>query len=298
MKHLGISGGSTKIAGLTGAALEIIKTYKYNPDVVSGISAGSILALPIVLNKWDMLEKSVKNLKLNDFFDISPVNSKGKFTLRAIWRLIIGKSSLGRQKNLVKRLKEFVSDVEFIQYQHSDNLATVYIGTVDFKTGSRYYFNLKDKSITYEMYLQIVLASASVPIFVEEVNMKIENEQVYLFDGGVRDHIGTAWILQNVQNISETISIYARPENYNIGEWKPSNIFSVLNRYIDIVNVETSKSDEQLEDLLCFTKNIKQTKVFLPSVLLSLYDTNPIRLAMLFNRGREAAANAMLNIKY
>lgn len=294
MKHLGISGGSTKIAGLTGAALEVIKTYKYQPDIISGISAGSILALPIVLGKWDMLEKAVKNLKLSDFFDIAPVNSKGKFTFKAIWRLIIGKSSLGRQKNLINKLKEFVSEVEYTQYQHSENMPTIYIGTVDFKTGSRYYFNLKDVKYTYEMYLKIVLASSSIPIFIEEVDMNIDNKQVYLFDGGVRDHIGTPWILQNVKGITETISIYARPEDYKIEEWRPSNVLSVLERYVDIVNVETSKSDEMLEDLLCEAKKIKQTKIFLPQVLTSLYDTDNVRLSILFNRGREVAANAML----
>lgn len=295
MKHLGISGGSTKIAGLTGAALEVIKTYNYKPDVISGISAGSVLALPIVLGKWDMLEKAVKNLKLEDFFDICPVNSKGRFTFRAIWRIITGKSSLGRQRNLVKKLKEFVSEIEYHQYQHSENMPIVYIGTIDFKTGSRYYFNLKDIKNTYDVFLKVVLASASIPIFIEEVNMKIDNEQVYLFDGGVRDHIGTPWILQNVKGITETISIYARPEDYKIGNWQPSNVLSVLNRYVDIVNVETSKSDEMLEDLICENKKIKQKKIFLPQVLTSLYDTDPTRLGILFNRGREVAATAMLD---
>ncbi len=296
MKHLGISGGSTKIAGLTGAALEVIKTYKYNPDVISGISAGSILALPIVLGKWDMLEKAVKHLSLHDFFDVPPVNSKGKFTLHAIWRLITGKSSLGRQRNLIKRLKEFVSEVEYSQYQHSENMPIIYIGTIDFKSGSRYYFNLKDIKNTYEMYLKIVLASASIPIFIEEVTMNVDGEQVHLFDGGVRDHIGTPWVLQHVQGITESVSIYSRPEDYKIGSWEPGNVLNVLNRYVDIVNVETSKSDEMLEDLLCETKKIKQTKIFLPTVLTSLYDTDLTRLGILFNRGREVAANAMLKL--
>lgn len=67
MKHLGISGGSTKIAGLTGAAFQLLEANNYQPDIISGISAGSILTLPILFKKWDMLKTTVTNLKFNRF---------------------------------------------------------------------------------------------------------------------------------------------------------------------------------------------------------------------------------------
>lgn len=296
MRHLGISGGSTKIAGLTGAAFELLEKYNYRPDVISGVSAGSILALPMVLGKWDMLEKTVKHIKLSDFFDIAPVNEKGKFTFKALLRVIFGKSSLGRQKNLVKKIKEFVSAEEFLNYQHNVKYPIIYIGTVDFKTGSRCYFNLKDKTITYAKFLQIILASSSIPIFAEPVYLNHDNKDMILFDGGVRDHIGTGYVLENVKGITETISIYSRPENYvTDNDWKDKNVLNVLERYVDITNIEVSKSDEKFEDMICLEQNIKQRKIFLPKILTSLYDVDETRLAMLYNAGREAAANAMIN---
>lgn len=294
MKHLGISGGSTKIAGLAGAAFQCIEKFNYKPDVISGISAGSILTLPIVFKKWEMLEKVVKNLKLSDFFDISPVTTSGGFTLRGIIRVILGKESLGSEKNLIKELKAFITPCEFEEYKNNASMPIVYIGTVDFANASRQFFNLKE--VDYDTFLKCVLASSSIPIFTENVLLKeaVTERQMYLFDGGVRQHIATPWILQNVKDITESVSIYSRPENYDIGAWSPGNVLDVLERYVDITNVEISKSDETLEDLLCEKFKIKQTKIFLPKILTSLYDVDPTRLAALYNAGMQSAADAML----
>lgn len=291
MKHLGISGGSTKIAGLAGAAYELIENCNYQPDVISGISAGSILALPIIFKKWSQIENTVKNLKLSDFFKIAPVNSEGRFTFKAILRLIFGKESLGSEKNLLHKIREFISEEEFSQYKQDVTMPVVYIGAVDFATGSRKYFNLKE--VQYCEYLQIVLASASIPIFCESVKMKNGNDDMYLFDCGVRDHIATPWILQNVKNVTESVSIYSRPEDYKLGEkWQPNDVLKTLERYVDITNVEISKSDEMLEDLLCEKLNVKQTKIFLPKILTSLYDVDHTRLVALYDAGRAATIGA------
>lgn len=286
MKHLGISGGSTKIAGLTGAAFQLLEANNYQPDIISGISAGSILTLPILFKKWDMLKTTVTNLKLTDFFNIPPVNENGKFTLRAILRVIFGKQSLGSERKLMCTVKKFISQSEFETYKTS-NMPIVYIGTVDFATGGRKYFNLKE--VSYDTYLHVVLASASIPIFCESVDL----ENMHLFDGGVRDHIATPWIIQNVKGITESVSIYSRPEDYNIGAWCPDNVLHALERYVEITNVEVSKSDEMLEDLLCEKYNIKQTKIFLPQILQSLYDVDRVRLTQLYDAGIQSTIDAL-----
>ena len=201
---------------------------------------------------------------MTDFFDIVPVTTSGGFTLQGILRVIFGKESLGSQKNLINELKNFISACEFEEYKVNTNMPPIYIGTVDFTDASRQVFNLKD--VKYEDYLNIVLASSSIPIFCESVNIKQDSKDMYLFDGGVRQHILTPWMLQNVTGITESISIYSRPENYDIGTWSPGNVMTVLQRYVNITNVEISKSDETLEDLLCQTMNVKQCKIFLPTI--------------------------------
>ncbi|NNE78026.1 MAG: patatin-like phospholipase family protein, partial [Pricia sp.] len=62
MRHLGISGGGTKIAGLFGVAESIIYDRGYMPEVISGISAGAILALPLALGKREEIKTQVLNI--------------------------------------------------------------------------------------------------------------------------------------------------------------------------------------------------------------------------------------------
>ena len=77
MKHMGISGGGTKIAGLFGIAESIIYDRGYIPDVISGISAGAILALPLALGKRQEIKDQVLNLEMDDFFSTSPIKKNG-----------------------------------------------------------------------------------------------------------------------------------------------------------------------------------------------------------------------------
>jgi predicted acylesterase/phospholipase RssA len=47
MKHLEISGGGTKIAGLFSVCESIIKERGYKPDIISRISGGALLSVPL-----------------------------------------------------------------------------------------------------------------------------------------------------------------------------------------------------------------------------------------------------------
>ena len=78
------------------------KEYGYKPKYITGISAGSILAVPIALGLYDEIKEFVTNFTLDDIFDIKPVNSKGDLTFCAGFRAITGKESFGSQKNLIK----------------------------------------------------------------------------------------------------------------------------------------------------------------------------------------------------
>ncbi|MTI29871.1 patatin-like phospholipase family protein [Xanthovirga aplysinae] len=282
MRHIGISGGGTKIGGLFGAAEVLIKEQNYQPDIISGISAGAILSLPLALGKFDTIREIVLNLKLDTFFNRKPVNKKGNISFGGIINFILGKTYLGRQDNLKKVLSQVVSEEEYKTYQKG-KYPICLIGSVDYFTGAREYKNLKDPKVSYSQFLQYVNASGSIPVFTpaEEINNK------YLYDGGLRDHIATPWVLENF-DIQETISIYSRPEDLQIPkETKPKNVLEVLERTIDIMNAEISKNDELLEDTICKDRQILQSKFFLPRIMESVYDVDPERLKENYLAGRE-----------
>ncbi len=288
MKHLGISGGGTKIAGLFGAAEALMQEKSFRPDVISGISAGAILSLPLALGKFAEVKDIVLDFKLNDFFSKLPVKENGRFSLGALWRIISGKPYLGKQETLEKKLRGLIHESEFIAYQNDSSKPACIVGAVDFITGSRKFFNLK--KVTYEQFPRVVNASSSLPVFTAGIKMEVDNEPVYLYDGGVRDHIASAYIVDESEfkdQISESVSIFSRPEDFKLlpDEFNDKNVMAILSRYVDITNVEVSKNDEYYLDKICREKNIRNVKFFLPRVLESVYDTNPERLNQIYLAG-------------
>ena len=279
MKAISISGGSTKIVGLLGV-VEGLLEQGIQPNIVAGVSAGALLAVPTALG-LPYIKKSKEilfKLTLDDIFSIKPVNENNQIRFFAALRLFFGKLSLGKQDKLIETLRKVVSKDDFELFKKGT--VKVYIGTVDLKSAKRVYFLVND--LSYEDYLRVTLASASIPVFVEPV----EFQGYFLVDGGLRDHNPAAWLLKK-EVITELHSIYSRPEDYILSEPKLNTVLDVLNRTIDIMSIEISKSDEVEETLLA--NNIKHKKYFLPSVLNSLFDTNTLRLQRLYHIGRSIA---------
>jgi predicted patatin/cPLA2 family phospholipase len=286
MKLLSISGGATKISGLAGASDTLINELNYKPDLIVGTSAGAILALPLAMNYWESIRRETTEFTIDDIFSKAPMNEKGKITLSGKFRLLFGKLSLGVQDNLVNTISRIITEDDYQLYLSSDIFPNVYIGTVDYKSGKRHYTNMKECS--YDEYLQYVLASTSIPYAAEPVYM----DGKILFDGGARDHIGSHWMMENIKSITENVSIYSRPQDFKSildKNWNPDNILDVFERDQAIRVLETSKKDEKLERLIASDLNIKHTAIFLPSIMKSLYDTNPARIAKLYHEGEKAA---------
>lgn len=281
MKGLSISGASTKIAFSAGAAIYLLKEKGYKPNFITGVSAGGILAVPLALALYDEIERQVKNFTLKDIFDISPTN---KFC--SAWRILTGKESIGRQENLKKTISKIVSEEMFYDYKRNPDTARCFLGSVEYKTGKREYFDIKNL-YDYNDFLEVVIASSSIPVFVE--SRKINGG--YWYDGGVRDHIGSHWLMER-NDMNQHVSIYSRPENFDMTDanWKPKNIYRVLERTIDIMNAEISKNDEILEDTLASRFNIDNKKIFTPySLTNETYEANKDLNIKWFDLGVERA---------
>jgi len=266
MKQLSLSGAGSKIPLLGSAAITLLTKHNYKPDIIIGTSSGALLALPLALGLYNEIEKIVKNFTMDTIFNMRPVNKKGKITLGAIWRVLRGKNSLGLQNNLIKTLKNLIPLKFFDDYKYNNKYAEVFIVTVEFKTGKRKYIRAKD--LSYENYIKYAIASTTIPIFAESIDINGN----YYYDGGIRDFMGSHWGFENL-SITENISIYSRPKDFNITEtnWKPKNIYTVLQRTIDIMMLEISKNDLIKETLLAEKMNINNIQFFMPHVETSNY---------------------------
>jgi len=275
MKVLGLSGGSTKGIGTLGICEELSKKgVKW--DLIVGVSVGAILAVPIAMEYYSKPVTVFKTLDLDDMFKVNPVKKNGKFSLKGLFYLLKNKLAIGDMSNVKKLVSSIITEEVFNQYKEGDYAECISV-SVDLVTGKRHYVRAKES--TYEEYLNGLLASASIPIFTLPV---IYNNKV-LFDGGVRDHVANHLFLENA---TECWTIFTRPEYPRLNKWKPKSIVDILQRTIDIMNIEISKNDEKEINRICKEKNITNHKLYLPTILNSLYDTDNDRLNELYEAGK------------
>ena len=236
MKVLNLSGGATKAAGEVGIAEVIIKNG-YAPDIITGVSAGAVLSVPIALGLWDEMINFSTNLQLKQIFSKAPITEKGKISKIAYWRFIRRKESLGVMGNLSKTISKVVTPGHFKEYK-KDKYPIVYIMAVNSGTGKRHFYNVKE--LSYTDYLKLTVASSSVPL----ANEKVKYNGLFLTDGGIRNGIISHWLFEKYQaQIKESISIYSRPQKLNnlLSEfWKPQQAEDTALRDLEIMLLQIS----------------------------------------------------------
>ena len=287
-KALGISGGGFAIPGLAGAAEQVLSSG-YKPDIISGISSGSILTFILVgsKNPIGVIKANAIGFNSDVAFEHPPMNEKGKITLRAIWTGLRN-NYLASQDNLEETLKSFVSENEWFDYIYNPDSPDAIVIAVDYYTGARRKYNLRYE--TYDNAIKIVRASSTIPVFADPVYFRDD----MLYDGGVRNHIPTEWVLENYEDIEETVSIFSRPADFAKikAEDDLDGLVSVLLRTLQIMEYEISKSNERMADLICETRGIKSSNIYLPSLLKDAYDINHQAQMELYNAGKANAKSA------
>ena len=280
MKLLSVSVGGTKVGGLQSFASSVMTTHGYTPTIITGVSAGAILALPLALGKHNEMEAILTDLTLKDIFDVSPVKKKGGISVKAIMRAISGRNSFGKM-GIRELLSSLVDEAEFEAYKKNKKSPRVFIQSVDFKTGSRVINEVKD--LSYDLWIEYTVASGSIPGFVEPVNL---NGQI-LFDGGVRNASLAAWVME-LYKPSHTVSIYSRPQDLSSvsdPSWKAGNVIAPITRALEIMMYEISKSDEEEERLIADKYALRLQQGFLPVVMKGMFDVDKKRLSKLYEAG-------------
>lgn len=273
---LGLSGGSTKGIGTLAICEELVKKG-IEFDTIFGISIGAVLSVPIAMKKFDETFGIFIDIDLPDMFSHPPIKADGKFRWQSLFYLRKFKTAVGNMASLRNLIKKVIDRDTFELYKKG-NYATCYAMSVDAKTGHKFVANLKE--CCYDDYVEYIMASASIPIF----TVPIEVDGKILYDGGLRDHVGSHIMLD--QTYDECYTIFTRPDDYALDLWEPNNVLDVLERTIDIMNNEISKNDEYLIDAKCRHYGIKNYTFHLPRILTSLYDTDKARLMELYKAGK------------
>jgi predicted acylesterase/phospholipase RssA len=278
MKLLSFSGGATKLAGLAAHGSKILEFYK--PDVIAGISAGSLILLPMLLNKHRKLKEVSTNLKFTDIFDKVPVNEQGNITLKGYFRgLTTG--SFGSMNNLRTTFKSLVSEQEFNLLTRSRLTPLILVGVTN---ATKHQFELIEiNKLKYEQAIDVLIASSTIPIYCPPIKIG----EHYFYDGGLKEHNpATAIIRKYKDNIKECISVYSRQADIVEPDWGFNGKYlgRNLSKTIDLMQKDISFENQNTEKELCALYGVKLTQKFSPEIMKGVYDIDNNRLKELYNK--------------
>ena len=265
-KILAFSGGSTKGVGI--AAIGVSVMERYNPDVIIGMSVSAIFAIPLAMKKNTLIKRAMLSFELKDIFGKNPpLNKKNNFiSWIAFFRIIRGKTSLGKQDELIKYIGQYLTEDLFNEYKVG-SYPIVYVATCNYSSGLVELHNLKKES--YTNALRIIQASCNLPILINGINL---NNYIHFDAGIVRANASIDFIKNNI--VSECISIYATAEEIPKILYKEKNILDPIKRTLSILIKSISVKDIETEYYLCKEKGIKLKQIFFKTSLDSLYDTD------------------------
>lgn len=265
-KALVLSGGGAKGAWSGGVIEYLIKEENKHWDIVVGTSTGSLLAPLSSINKIDELKIQYTSVNSSNIFSIKPFNKKGKLRiLNAIWRILIGKESIGEAKKLRKRIEQVLTLDDFNKIKKLGK--DVYVTVSNMTKNQVEYKSVNDNE--YNDFCDWMFASASVPILFDIV----DKDGCEYLDGGIFEPIP---LQKAIDSGAEEIDVIILSSDKKATFPKMKNVFKVAMRTIDFMNKEINKDDIMIGKL-----NGEQMKL-----KINIYRT-PIQLtdnSILFNK--------------
>jgi len=248
IRSLVVSGGGCKGAWAGGLIQQMIEERGYDWDMYFGTSTGSLLITLVPLHKMEKLKEAYTSVSNENIFSVNPFNKKGKISIpNAIWRIIRGKTSLGESGGLEKLIKNMFSPSEYYDIRKLDK--RVYPCATNYTTNKEEY--VRNLDATYDEYVKFTIASTSVPLAMNLVDLK----SAQYLDGGVLMHVPIQKAID--EGADEIDVIVLRPEKVDNTPWYPKNILDVLMRTINIMQDQISQSNVIVGQLIAKEKDVK-----------------------------------------
>ncbi len=219
-----LSGGGARGFAHAGA-LMAIEEAGLKPDIVAGVSAGSVVAI--------LYAAGIKPIEIPQLFSNAGMSD---FTT-----LSLGQGGILSAEKFKKFIMKAIGDYTRLE----DLPMPVYIGVTDF-----------DRGVATEFHRgpigDVMLASCSIPIVFRPVNI----DGVNYVDGGVlRNH--PAWIIRD--KCDTLIGVNVSPLNQRAN---PSSLLDVAMRTYNLMAKANQNADMNLCDISVSTPEIAHYKVF------------------------------------
>lgn len=254
-RSLILSGGGSKGAWGGGTIQGLYEKYNKDYDLVVGCSTGSLLMNLAATKQMDRLYKLYTNVNQDSIFSWNPFNKKGKIHfLKAMWRIITKKPTLGDSSNLLKLMKESFSEKDYLELKSSGKeivatLVNLSKKELEYKSSNDY---------DYDDMMDWSYGSACVPVFMS-ILYKDGFEYV---DGGVMDHIPVQYAIDRG---SEEIDIIVhRIEDEISDDYETTNVLELFNKTVETMLKEISLNDVSMSKLQANDKDIVLNYYYTP----------------------------------
>ena len=242
-KHaLVISGGGAKGAWAVGALRHLLKDLHVRFDLVVGTSTGALIAPLAALGDIDDLVRIYTTVKDTD---VLSYRFPGKnVVLNALASLVLGKDSIFGTGPLKKTIEQHLT-VERWQRLVSGPVPA-WVSVVSLQTGAIAYVGSHQPGMTRERFAAAMLASGSIPVYMQRVTIPGEAGQWFV-DGGVKDVIPLGHAIREGARDITAILLGIEPPPAT-DEFK--RIYEMVLRTISLQMEETAANDLSYGDLI------------------------------------------------
>lgn len=264
-KALVISGGGSKGAFAGGVAQYLVKDKLNTYDLYVGSSTGSLMVSHLALGKIDELKEIYTNVNQrtifsNDPFIVESIHGDKVISinhLNILWNFIKNRKTFGESKNLLKLIKNNVTEAMFNEIKKSNAEAIVTVSNLS--TNEVEYKSIND--CNYNDFCDWIWASCNYVPFMSLLN---KNGCEYA-DGGfgclvpIREAI--------LRGATEIDAIILETEVTQINRIKSKNPFSLLFNVFDFMLEHVERHNITIGKLSAKHHNVKLNLYYTPTVL-------------------------------
>ncbi|GEM_PF-3337985 len=238
---LALSGGGSKGAFTVGA-LKVVRQHLGLDAfaVISGTSTGSLIGTMLTVDDWATLvniyskvtTKSIVNPHYPLVADIAGPQSVLFAAALVGGRAIFDTAAL---KATIK------ANVDFSAVKAAADKTLLYLNTVDLQTGEVVAFNNKDHSAT--VLLNALMASASMPVLMDPVEITLAGVTDQYVDGGVREFLPLGALFDSDVEVDYILAISTAPIEAQKHPARYDKITEILARTIELLDTEVGAND-------------------------------------------------------
>ena len=244
-----VSGGGSKGAFAVGAIKSIYKRFRGTGwfSIVGGCSTGALIApLAALLAAPEPMATNAFKTMLYFYSHTTTSSVLEKNILGLIQR----QHAINRSaplKNLIHRL--FIP--ECFEWLRSKEAPHCYLVYVNYQSGKKVFVSPRDKGMTLERFIESLVASASVPVFVEPTI--IDGDVCY--DGGLRDIIPIGRAIE--LGAEAVLPVFLQPLMVDRSTDDYRKLTKILQRTLSIMIDETQQNDYEIAHLINIGARVK-----------------------------------------